>query len=247
LQRGSDGKTSATRCLFARRHGAPQTPVSCHGMDIGGRGCDVLRVNTGTPWGVYSRPEHVMASDNQNRRVALMASSVAVAMLGLAYASVPLYRLFCQATGFGGTTQVASASDASATTQDISIRFDANSAAEMGWNFRPKQTTMTVKIGEPSMAYFVATNASSQTVTGTAMFNVTPAEAGIFFNKIECFCFTEQTLKAGETVEMPVQFFVDSALLEDADTKSIREITLSYSFYPLKTKASEKQAALKQN
>lgn len=188
-----------------------------------------------------------MANEAKNKRVALMATGLVVAMVGLAYASVPLYRLFCQVTGFGGTTQVAEASAAHATTQDISIRFDANVSSDLGWTFGPKQNTMTVKIGEPSMAYYTATNASSETVTGTAMFNVTPPEAGIFFNKIECFCFTEQTLKPGQTVDMPVQFFVDSALLDDADTKNIREITLSYSFYPTKSKAPEKQAENKTN
>jgi cytochrome c oxidase assembly protein subunit 11 len=188
-----------------------------------------------------------MANDAKNKRVAFMATGLVVAMVGLAYASVPLYRLFCQVTGFGGTTQVAEASAASATSQDISIRFDANVSSDLGWTFHAKQNTMTVKIGEPSMAYYTATNASSETVTGTAMFNVTPPEAGIFFNKIECFCFTEQTLKPGQTVDMPVQFFVDSALLEDADTKNIREITLSYSFYPTQSKAPEKQANLKSN
>lgn len=188
-----------------------------------------------------------MANDLKNKRVALMATGLVVAMVGLAYASVPLYRLFCQVTGFGGTTQVAAASDAAATTQDISIRFDANVSSDLGWIFHAKQNTMTVKIGEPTMAHYTATNASSDTVTGTAMFNVTPPEAGIFFNKIECFCFTEQTLKPGETVDMPVQFFVDAALLDDADTKNIREITLSYTFYPAKSKASAKQANLKKN
>jgi cytochrome c oxidase assembly protein subunit 11 len=183
----------------------------------------------------------------KNLRVAFMAASLVAGMVGLAYASVPLYRLFCQVTGFGGTTQVAEASDATATTQDVSIRFDANVSSDMGWTFKPKQNTLTVKIGEPSMAFYTAHNASSETVTGTAMFNVTPPEAGIFFNKIECFCFTEQTLKPGETVNMPVQFFVDAAILEDADTKSIREITLSYTFYPVKAKAPEKQANLKKN
>jgi cytochrome c oxidase assembly protein subunit 11 len=188
-----------------------------------------------------------MVNESKNKRVAFMATGLVMAMLGLAYASVPLYRLFCQVTGFGGTTQVAEASSTTATTQDISIRFDANVSTDMGWTFHPKQTTMTVKIGEPTMAYYTATNASSKTITGTAMFNVTPAEAGIFFNKIECFCFTEQTLKPGETVDMPVQFFVDAALLADADTKNIREITLSYSFYPTTPKAPEKQANLKKN
>lgn len=188
-----------------------------------------------------------MANEAKNKRVALMATGLVVAMVSLAYASVPLYRLFCQVTGFGGTTQVAALTEAKATTQDISIRFDANVSSELGWTFYAKQNAMTVKIGEPSMAYYTATNASSETVTGTAMFNVTPPETGIFFNKIECFCFTEQTLKPGETVDMPVQFFVDAAMLEDADTKSIREITLSYTFYPSKSKAPEKQADLKTN
>ncbi len=185
--------------------------------------------------------------NHKNGRVAGMAAGVAVAMLGLAYASVPLYRLFCQTTGFGGTTQVAAAPTAAATTQDISIRFDANVSPDMGWSFRPVQNTLTVKIGEPAMAYYTATNTTRDVVTGSAVFNVTPTEAGIFFNKIECFCFTEQTLKAGETVEMPVQFFVDPALLDDADTKSIREITLSYTFYPVKAKVPAKQANLIKN
>jgi cytochrome c oxidase assembly protein subunit 11 len=184
-----------------------------------------------------------MASEARNKRVAFMATGLVVAMVGLAYASVPLYRLFCQVTGFGGTTQIADASQAKPSSSDISIRFDANVSSDLGWTFRPKQTTMTVKIGEPTMAYYTATNASSETVTGTALFNVTPPEAGIFFNKVECFCFTEQTLKPGETVDMPVQFFVDAALLEDADTKSIREITLSYSFYPAKNQTAAAAAS----
>lgn len=189
-----------------------------------------------------TQPDH-----KKNTRTATLAASVAAGMLVLAYASVPLYQLFCQATGFGGTTQVSTSAPAIASTKEISIRFDANVAQEMGWNFHPKQTTMTVKIGEPTMAYYQATNASSDTVTGTAVFNVTPPEAGIFFNKIECFCFTEQTLKPGQTVDMPVQFFVDPALLDDADTKSIREITLSYSFYKTIPKAPAKQADLEIN
>jgi cytochrome c oxidase assembly protein subunit 11 len=173
----------------------------------------------------------------KNRRVAFMAASLFCAMVGLAYASVPLYRIFCQTTGFGGTTQIAAV-------QTISVRFDANASTDMGWNFRAVQSTMTVKIGEPSMAHYTATNMSSDTVTGTAKFNVTPTSAGIFFNKIQCFCFTKQTLKPGETADFPVQFFVDPAILDDPDTKSIREITLSYSFYPV---APDLQASIKKN
>jgi cytochrome c oxidase assembly protein subunit 11 len=183
--------------------------------------------------------QRVVPDSNKNRRVALTAAGVVVGMIGMAYASVPLYRLFCQVTGFGGTTQVATQAPATSTEQSISIRFDANVSGEMGWAFHPKQNTVTVKIGEPSMAYYVAKNESSETVTGTAVFNVTPTDAGIFFNKIECFCFTEQTLKPGETAEMPVQFFVDPAILQDADAKGITEITLSYSFYPSKNKPAD--------
>jgi cytochrome c oxidase assembly protein subunit 11 len=182
--------------------------------------------------------------NNKNRRVALMATTMFCAMVGLAYASVPLYRLFCQATGFGGTTQIASAAPIATTIKQISVRFDANASDEMGWNFRAAQSTMKVVIGEPTMAHYTATNLSSDTVTGTAKFNVTPTSAGIYFNKIQCFCFTKQTLKPGQTVDFPVQFFVDTAILDDPDTKSVSEITLSYSFYPT---APDQQANAKTN
>ena len=179
-----------------------------------------------------------------NRRVALIAAGGAAAMLGLAYASVPLYSLFCKATGFGGTTQRADSGPAVVATETISIRFDGNVSSELGWSFRPAVNVMDVKIGEVALARYIAQNTTGQTETGTAVFNVTPTEAGIYFNKIACFCFTEQTLKPGERVEMPVQFFVDPAILENADTNGIREITLSYSFLPAKTKAPDEQAAL---
>ena len=182
-----------------------------------------------------------------NRRIALAAAVVPALMLGLAYASVPLYSLFCQATGFGGTTQRADQAPAQASDQTMSIRFDGNASSDLGWSFAPSQTAMMVKIGEPTLTHFVAQNMSGKTETGTAVFNVTPVTAGIFFNKIECFCFTEQTLKAGERLEMPVQFFVDPAILDDPDTRNIREITLSYSFYPAKSKAAAEQRAVKTN
>lgn len=174
----------------------------------------------------------VMANQRKNRRVALAAATTAAAMLGLAYASVPLYRMFCQATGFGGTPQVAEAAPQSPSGRTIKIRFDANVAPSMGWSFHPGQLEMTVTIGEPAIAYYRATNNTAEIATGTAAFNVTPEQAGAFFNKIECFCFTEQTLKAGESADLPVTFFVDPGILEDADTAAIDAITLSYSFYP---------------
>ena len=187
------------------------------------------------------------SSASKNIRVAVLAGSVGLSMLGLAYASVPLYRLFCQATGFGGTTQRSEVAPAQVSDKSISVRFDANVAAELGWTFRPENQTMTVKIGDVSFTNYIAENNSDRTITGTAVFNVTPSEAGIYFNKISCFCFTEQTLKAGERVAMPVQFFVDPAILDDLDARGIKEITLSYTFYPATPKATDNQAALKTN
>lgn len=183
-----------------------------------------------------------MANHGKNRRTALAAATGAVAMLGLAYASVPLYRLFCQVTGFGGTPQVAEAAPKDVSGRTIKIRFDANVAASMGWSFQPGQLEMTVKLGEPALAFYRAKNNSARTVTGTAAFNVTPEQAGAYFNKIECFCFTEQTLQAGESAEMPLTYFVDPAILEDADAAAIDAITLSYSFYPVDKPESVSQA-----
>ena len=181
----------------------------------------------------------------RNKRVAGIAAGVAAAMLGLAFASVPLYRLFCEATGFNGTTQRASAAPQAADAT-VSVRFDANVEKDMGWTFHPAQGTLKVRLGEPVLAKYVAVNTTAAEITGTAIFNVTPPEAGAYFNKIECFCFTEQTLKAGTRAEMPVQFFVDPAMLKDADARNIREITLSYTFYPTKKTAND-QAALSTN
>ncbi len=191
--------------------------------------------------------EPVNSKQAANCRVAMMAASLVATMVGLSFASAPLYDLFCKTTGFGGTTQRADAAPSIAGTNRISVRFDANSAAELGWEFHPVQQKMTVKIGDQAMAHYEATNLGSTTITGTAVFNVTPPEAGVFFNKIQCFCFTEQTLKPGEKVDMPVVYFIDPEILEDADTKAIREITLSYTFYPVKNPAAPKAASLQQN
>ena len=171
--------------------------------------------------------------DRKNRRVAYTAAGVAVAMVGLAYASVPLYRMFCQATGFGGTTQRAEAAPQKATEKTVSVRFDANISGALDWAFHPEQTSLTVKLGEQTMAYYKARNISNRTLTGSAVFNVTPPSAGAYFNKIQCFCFTEQTLKPGESVDMPVVFFVDPDMMNDPDAADIKEITLSYTFYPV--------------
>jgi cytochrome c oxidase assembly protein subunit 11 len=174
----------------------------------------------------------VLARRN-GRTAALMALLVA-AMVGLAFASVPLYRLFCQVTGFAGTTQRAAA-DATpgAVSRMISIRFDANHAPALPWRFAPVDTHRRVAIGARNIALYTARNLSDRPVTGTATFNVTPVQAGQYFTKIQCFCFTEQTLQPGQEVSMPVVFFVDPAILDDPDARDISEITLSYTFYPV--------------
>ena len=177
-----------------------------------------------------------MAGNTKNLRIAVTALGISVGMLGLAYASVPLYRIFCQVTGFGGTTQRADAAPQRATTTPISVRFDANTSSKLNWAFHAVQPTMTVKIGEQNMAYFRAKNISDEVLTGSAVFNVTPPTAGIYFNKIQCFCFTEQTLKPGESIDMPVVFFLDPAMVEDADLDEVSTITLSYTFFPVKQK-----------
>jgi len=178
----------------------------------------------------------------KNKRVALIALGAALAMLGLGYASVPLYRIFCQVTGFGGTTQRATLSEAitaeqlakSAGAKTYSIRFDANTDQNMPWTFRPQQVTDTVQVGQRDMAVFEARNESSVPITGTASFNVEPEQAGPWFNKIQCFCFTEQTLQPGQQVEMPVLFFIDPKALDDPNMKGVEQITLSYTFHRTK-------------
>lgn len=168
----------------------------------------------------------------RHRRLALTLCLLAAGMLGAAYAAVPIYRLVCQVTGFGGTTQRADAAPTTTSERTITIRFDANVANGLGWSFKPELTSVSVKLGENKLAFFKASNPDSKPVTGTATFNVTPEIAGAYFNKIECFCFQEQRLAAGESVEMPVSFFVDPAILDEPGAKDIQEITLSYTFHP---------------
>jgi len=183
---------------------------------------------------------------NRNLRTGLFALLLAVGMLGLGYAAVPLYRMFCQVTGFGGTTQRASVAEANLAAQfarsgggpSISVRFDANLAHDMPWTFRPRQVTDTVAIGERDLAIFEARNNSDEPITGTATFNVEPEQAGAYFNKIQCFCFTEQTLQPGQSVTMPVLFFVDPKALDDPRMDGVEQITLSYTFHRMAQPAS---------
>ena len=171
-----------------------------------------------------------------HRRTVIWLALMVAAMVALGFASVPLYRLFCEATGWNGTTRKSlNAIAPGPIGKIVSVRFDANVKPGMGWRFAPDQRVMRVAIGARQMAFFTATNDTDHTITGSAVFNVTPSEAGAYFTKIQCFCFTEQTLKAGQTVDMPVIFFVDPKIREDEDTKDIDEITLSYTFYPVET------------
>lgn len=168
----------------------------------------------------------------RNGTVALACFALVAGMVGLAYASVPLYRIFCQVTGYGGTTRAAVEAPAQPITRMVTVRFDANAAKALGWRFAAPAKAQRLAIGETGMAYFHAVNRSDGPVTGTATFNVTPDWAGSYFNKIECFCFTEQTLGPGEAVDMPVVFFIDPEIVKERAASGDITITLSYSFYP---------------
>ena len=165
-------------------------------------------------------------------RTAMFAVIGVCFMSGLGWASIPLYRMFCQATGLNGTTQRGTMAPG-AVDRQIRVDFDTNVAPHMPWKFAPENPSETVAIGARDMAFFTATNTSDHPITGTATYNVTPAQAGKYFTKIQCFCFTQQTLKPGETARMPVIFFVDPKILTDPDANDVETITLSYTFYPV--------------
>lgn len=170
----------------------------------------------------------------KNRKIGLIFLGVAAAMLALGFASAPLYRLFCQVTGFGGTTQKVTAAEASkvrASGAMISVRFDGNVAPDVPWTFHPERSTDTIQLGQRDLAFFVARNNSDKPITGTATFNVEPEQTGQYFNKIQCFCFTEQTLQPGEEVRMPVLFYVDPKIANDPNARDVQQITLSYTFH----------------
>jgi len=166
-------------------------------------------------------------------RTAWTMVAVVVAMAALGFASVPLYRLFCQVTGFGGTTQRGGVEARAVAGQSVVVRFDANRAPSLPWEFKAEQPQKTVDIGSRNIAFFSAKNLTGKPVTGQAVFNVTPVSAGVYFHKIQCFCFNNQVLQPGESVRMPVTFQVDPKIATDPDTKDIEEITLSYTFYPV--------------
>lgn len=176
---------------------------------------------------------------NRNTNVVLICLAALGLMTGITAYSPTLYTLFCKVTGYGGTTQRAAAAPAANEVIDrtITVRFDGNVARGLKWKFEPVQEKMDVKIGQTALAFFRATNLSDHDITGTAGFNIAPETMGLYFSKIECFCFTKQTLKPGESKEMPVTFFVDPKMLDDRDTAHLTDIALSYVFYPVKETA----------
>jgi cytochrome c oxidase assembly protein subunit 11 len=167
--------------------------------------------------------------------VAAICGFVVVLMVGASYAAVPFYNWFCRATGFNGTTQVATAAPTSAPlTRKIAVRFDANVTGGLPWKFEPEQNEIEVRIGEVVTVYYNVTNQSARTTTGQASYNVAPLTVGAYFEKINCFCFTEQTFAPGEKREMPVVFYVDPKIVDDPDNDTLNTITLSYTFYPVR-------------
>lgn len=166
-----------------------------------------------------------------NRRIAFALLLLTAGMIGLSFAAVPLYRIFCQVTGYGGTTQRADGPSDKVIDRVMSVRFDANVASELNWSFQPVQNKVELKIGENALAFYKAVNRGDAPLTGTATFNVTPEVAGSYFVKVDCFCFVEQTLKAGQQADMPVSFYIDPAIMDDPDARKVEEITLSYTFF----------------
>ena len=171
-------------------------------------------------------------------------AGVAALMLGLAYASVPFYDWFCRVTGFGGATGVSEVASDEILDQEITIRFDASTAAGMPWSFKPEVRTTSIRIGETGLAFYEAHNPTDRPIAGTASYNVTPYQAGAFFSKIDCFCFEHQVLMPGETVMMPVTYYVDPEIVDDREGKYIHTITLSYTFYEIDLPEETEQAAL---
>jgi cytochrome c oxidase assembly protein subunit 11 len=176
---------------------------------------------------------------DKNARLAWSLVAILGCMLGLAYAASPLYEAFCKATGFAGTPRIAEESDRPVLKRTVEVRFDTTVSPDLAWRFEPVQRSVTIKLGEEKLVFFRATNLSQRTIVGTATYNVTPESAGPWFNKLQCFCFTEQLLKPGQSVDMPVIFFVDPDMDKDRRYDNIRTITLSYTFFESKTERAK--------
>jgi cytochrome c oxidase assembly protein subunit 11 len=176
--------------------------------------------------------------------VAAICGFVVVLMVGAAYAAVPFYNWFCRATGFNGTTQVATSVPTGAPLErKVAVRFDSNVAGGLPWKFEPEQTEIEVRIGEVVTVFYKVTNQSARTTTGQAAYNVAPLTVGSYFEKINCFCFTEQTMAPGETRQMPVVFYVDPSIVKDSENDNLNTITLSYTFFPVREPAVKPLAA----
>lgn len=174
-----------------------------------------------------------------NARLAWRLAAVVGGMLGLAYAASPLYDLFCRATGFGGTPLVAQEGERPVIARTVQVRFDSNTDPNLPWRFEPAEREIKVRLGEEKLVHYRATNVSQRPIVGTAVYNVTPERSAAWFNKIQCFCFTEQLLLPGQSVDMPVVFFVDAEMAKDRRYDDIRTITLSYTFYEAKTERAK--------
>jgi cytochrome c oxidase assembly protein subunit 11 len=191
--------------------------------------------------GTEDKPQNLLR--NKRRAVLLCLVGLGI-MAGITAASPTLYTMFCKATGYNGTTQRAAANTAKVLDRTMTVRFDSNIAQGLPWTFEPDVTKMDVKIGQTSLAFFRATNNSDKPVKGRAVYNVTPEVMGLYFSKIQCFCFNEQTLQPHQTVEMPVTFFVDPKMVDDRDTAGLSEVTLSYVFYPVDRPAATADVSL---
>jgi cytochrome c oxidase assembly protein subunit 11 len=185
-------------------------------------------------------PSEADPERKRNAKVALICAAMFFGMIGAAYAAVPLYRAFCQLTGFDGTPRRAEAASDAVLGKTLTVRFDAN-VRDLPWTFTAEQTAQTVKIGETKLAFFKVRNNSNRPITARAVYNVVPSQAGPYFQKLQCFCFSDQTIAAGATVDMPVLYYIDPKYADDIDTKGKPEVTLSYTFYP-STEAKQAQA-----
>lgn len=183
-------------------------------------------------------------TNNRNLYTALSLAGIVFGMVLLAYASVPLYRLFCQITGIGGTTQASMTAPDTMLDRVVTVRFNADMAPSMPWQFRPLQSQVTVHIGEQKLVAYTAENQSDKALVGVATYNVTPFKVGPYFNKIQCFCFENQLLNPGQQVNMPISFFIDPAFAEDPDMRDVHTITLSYTFFRAKDQDVQDQASL---
>ena len=176
---------------------------------------------------------------DRNTRLAWTMVLIVGGMLGLSYAAVPLYEAFCRATGFGGTPLIAQSDDHPVIARTMVVRFDSNTDPALPWRFEPEQRSVKVHLGEQKLVYFRATNQSDRPIVGTATYNITPESSARWFNKIQCFCFTEQLLKPGQTIDMPVLFFVDPDMDKDRRFDDVHTVTLSYTFYESKTERAK--------